>query len=106
MVDNSDIALQSTPLAVDYTGGEKDRVLYLYYLSNVKQLNRATGTWNGSWWVFDNQSTILGTTKKALGETQLTVTSEPNGTNRLFFINAEEDIYGQLSDTQITKSGM
>jgi hypothetical protein len=48
IVNNTNNALVGTSLAVTFTGDEKNRVLYLYYVNQSKQLTRTVGTWSGN----------------------------------------------------------
>jgi hypothetical protein len=71
--------------------------LYLYYASNVLQLTKTVGTWDGNSWVWNPQTQILGTTRFVKNTSQLAVTQD-GCNNRLFFMEKESDNYEEIAD--------
>ena len=82
---------------MSYSGTDQNRHLYLYYSSNVLQLTKTVGTWDGNAWIWNTQTQILGTTRFVKNTSQLAVTQDGSN-NRLFFMEKESDIYEDIAD--------
>ncbi|KAL9100237.1 MAG: hypothetical protein Q9163_004364 [Psora crenata] len=95
-ISNTLGALEGTPLTVSYSGTDQNRHLYLYYLSNVLQLTKTVGTWNGNSWIWNTQPQIVGS-RFVKNTSQLTVTQDGSN-NNLFFIDDESETYGYIPD--------
>ncbi|KAI9692830.1 MAG: hypothetical protein M1822_004824 [Bathelium mastoideum] len=96
-VNNSNNAFVGTPMAVSYTGDENNRTIYLFHMSNINGLARATGRWDGNSWKWQLAPLPLATTKTLSPATQLSVTFDGTN-NRIYYIQKNASRYTQIID--------